>query len=64
MDTETPGTDEVLKKPPALVTFPEMEQAHSPISVTEEDIVELWRTVGASKSLTTDADIARFLLSV
>ena len=64
MDTATPGTDEVLEKPPALVAFPKMEQAHGPISVTEEDIVELWRTVGASKGLTTDADIARFLLSV
>ncbi|KAK7102960.1 zinc finger protein 585A-like [Littorina saxatilis] len=34
------------------------------IVVIEDDVVDLWHTVGASQGLTTDADVCRFLLSL
>ncbi|XP_070193636.1 zinc finger protein 658B-like [Littorina saxatilis] len=34
------------------------------IVVIEDDVVDLWHTVGASRGLTTDADVCRFLLSL
>ncbi|XP_070209017.1 zinc finger protein 675-like [Littorina saxatilis] len=36
----------------------------SPIIVTKEDTILLWRSVGASKGLVVDVDIARFLLTL
>ncbi|XP_070193635.1 uncharacterized protein [Littorina saxatilis] len=34
------------------------------IVVIEDDVVDLWHTVGASRGLTTDVDVCRFLLSL
>ena len=39
-------------------------QKRKRITLKEADVVDLWVTVGRSNGLTTDVDIARFLISL
>ena len=39
-------------------------QKRKRITLIEADVIDLWVTVGRSKGISTDVDIARFLLSL
>jgi hypothetical protein len=43
--------------------FPKMESSFTPVTIVEQDLVDLWRTVAVNRNLGDDADVARFLIS-
>ena len=54
----------ILRKIPTTGEVTEAQQTRCPILLTQDEVIDLWRTIGASKDLRTDADIAKLLLSV
>ena len=61
-DSEEGGGGNSLAKRSSRRHYP--IKSRRKVIVEEADVVDLWLTVGAAKELTTDADIARFLLSL
>ena len=61
-DSEEGGGGNSLAKRSSRRQYP--LKSRRKVIVEEADVVDLWLTVGAAKELTTDAAIARFLLSL